>query len=88
MEQMDKHLLSHLPPQPPGLLVHTTSRMFMVPETARNEMGRVALFRAGTAVDGGGRINQEAGLGLGCPGLAWSLSKERAHQTAAPGRDR
>lgn len=50
-------------------------------------MGRVALFRAGTAVDGGGRINQEAGLGPGCPGLAWSLSREQAHQTAAPGRD-
>lgn len=59
---MDKHLLSHLPPQPPGLLVHTTSRLFVVPETARNEMGRVALLRAGTAADSGGRINQGAGL--------------------------
>lgn len=51
-------------------------------------MDRVTfVIRAGTAVDSGGRKSQEAGLGPGFPGSAWSLSKVWAHQAAAPGRE-
>lgn len=86
LEQTDKHLLSHLPP-PAGLLVHTTSRLFMVPES-KDWDGEGRLYDKGWDGSGQcGRVNQEAGLGPGCPGPAWSLSKVRAPQAAAPGRD-
>ena len=68
--------------------------LFTVPETAGNEMVVVPFMtKAGIAVDCGGRMNSqrpgwagEAGLRrCGCPGLAWSPPRERAHSGSCRG---